>query len=73
MKNQDKFVLQSKTVVGLLISIFPIILPLFGISFSEDDAQFVSQSADSAITLIGSAVALYGRVKAESKVRFFKE
>ncbi len=60
----DKFFLKSKTVIGLIISVLPALLPALGLSFSADDGQLVSGSFDSIMQGVGGVVALYGRFAA---------
>jgi len=61
----SKFFLKSKTVLGVLISIAPTVLPLVGIDFNPDDATMFTSTADLVIQAVGAVLALYGRVKAK--------
>lgn len=65
----EKYFLKSKTVIGVILSMLPTLLPVFGVSFSEQDGQFVTSSADAILQGIGAALAIYGRFVAEDKVK----
>lgn len=57
----NKFILKSKTIIGLLVSAIPTLAVLFGINISEDDTVMIAQTADSVIQLMGLVYAAYGR------------
>lgn len=61
---ENKFFLKSKTIIGVILSVLPALLPALGISFSADDAQMVSSNIDAVIQAVGAALALYGRFAA---------
>lgn len=61
----EKFILKSKTVVGALAALLTVVLPFFGLSFSEQDQQLFSTATDQAIVLAGTVLSIYGRVKAK--------
>lgn len=64
----SKFVLKSKTILGVLLSILPQLAVTFGFTFTENDAVMLSESTDSLIQIMGAALAIYGRFKVEGKV-----
>ena len=64
----DKFFLKSKTILGVILTILPTLLPWFGISFGPDDTQLVNEAFDSTITAVGAVLAVYGRVKAKGAI-----
>lgn len=66
MNPETKSILASKTLWGVLIAALPTVLGLFGLHVT-DAAQFTAdagQIVDQVITLAGSVLAVYGRVKA---------
>jgi len=63
-----KWFLKSKTVLGVILSVLPTLLPLFGVSFSVEDGQLLTASSDSLIQFAGAMLALYGRFKASDVV-----
>ena len=60
----DKFFLKSKTILGIIISIMPALLPEVGVSFSEADGQLITSTWDSIIQSVGAVLAVYGRFDA---------
>ena len=66
--DSPKWFLKSKTIIGLVISVLPALLPALGISFSVDDSQLVSGTLDGVIQGIGGVLALYGRFVAKAPV-----
>lgn len=64
----DKFFLKSKTIIGVIVSILPALLPELGISFSVEDGQLINNSVDAVIQGIGAVLAVYGRFVAADGV-----
>lgn len=67
---ETKSFLTSKTLWGVLIAALPTIAGLFGYHVT-DAAAFASgaqESVDGLLTLIGSALAIWGRVTATAKL-----
>jgi uncharacterized membrane protein (DUF441 family) len=60
----DKFFLKSKTIIGIIVSILPALLPQVGVSFSEADGQLINTTVDQVIQGIGAVLAFYGRFAA---------
>ena len=60
----DKFFLKSKTIIGLILSVLPALLPALGISFGADDVDLVNSTVDALIQGFGAIMAVYGRFKA---------
>lgn len=70
-----KSLFQSKTIIGVVIAALPAVAGLLGYKVS-DVAAFTSGAEEAVaaiITLVGSAVAIYGRLKATSKLVVKKE
>lgn len=70
MNNETKSLLQSKTLWGVIVAALPALAGLFGYQVS-DVAAFTAGSEEAIsglITLVGSALAVYGRVKATAKL-----
>lgn len=70
MNTETKSLFASKTIIGVVIAALPTILGLFGFQVS-DVAAFTAGSEDavnSVMTLVGSALAVYGRAKATAKL-----
>lgn len=65
---EPKWFLQSKTILGLIVSILPALLPAVGVSFSGDDVGLVNGLVDSLMTFGGALFAAYGRWVAKSPV-----
>lgn len=61
---ENKFFLKSKTIIGVILSALPALLPALGITFSADDAQLVSSGVDALIQAVGAILAVYGRFAA---------
>lgn len=60
----DKFFLKSKTILGVILSVLPTLLPALGINFGADDAQMINATLDSLVQAAGALLAVYGRFKA---------
>lgn len=60
-----KFILLSRTILGIIVAALPILLPQLGISFSEEDGKFITDAADSIVTSAGLVVAAIGRFMAK--------
>ena len=68
--NETKNILASKTLWGVVIAALPTVLGFFNLHVS-DVAAFsagASELVDSALTLAGSALAIYGRFKATAEL-----
>ncbi|KKM75467.1 hypothetical protein LCGC14_1389890 [marine sediment metagenome] len=64
----NKWFVKSKTILGIILSVLPTILPAFGVSFGADDAQLINGFVDASIQLVGAALAIYGRWVATQSV-----
>ena len=62
---ETKWFLKSKTIIGVVISIIPALLPALGVHFTADDASFVSTNVDHIIQGVGAVLAIYGRFVAK--------
>jgi len=57
----DKFFLQSKTVIGILLTAFVGLAPMIGLNLTADDTALVSSVVDKALEVVGLVLAMYGR------------
>jgi len=70
MNPEIKSLFASKTLWGVVIAALPTVLALFGYKVA-DVAAFTAgadQLVDGIITLVGSALAIYGRLKATASL-----
>jgi len=67
---ESKFVLQSKTVIGLILSTLVLWAPQVGIDFDQEDATFLSENWNEILATGFGAYAAWGRIVAQTKVRF---
>jgi len=65
---EPKWFLQSKTVLGVVVSMLPALAPVFGLSFGADDTALFGGLVDGFIQFGGALFALYGRWVAKSPV-----
>lgn len=63
-----KFFLKSKTILGVIISTLPTLLPIAGVSFSPEDGQLLMGGLDYIVQAAGALMAIYGRFTATDKV-----
>lgn len=66
----QKFILKSKTVWGVIIMAAPQLAPLAGIAFGMQDAAELNETVTGIATGVGALLALYGRVKAQQTISF---
>jgi len=64
----NKFFLKSKTIIGVVVTILPTLLPILGVSFSTEDAQLISSMGDAVIQAFGAILAVYGRFVAKNDI-----
>lgn len=62
--NQPKWALTSKTIAGAVIALLVTLLPMFGLTFTADDAALFNTTVDQALQVAGSILAIYGRFTA---------
>ena len=70
MNEDTKSILASKTLWGVLIAALPTVAKLFGYEIA-DISSFTSganEAVDGIIALVGSAIAVYGRLTATAKL-----
>ena len=60
----NKFFLKSKTIIGVIVSILPVLLPELGVSFSAEDGQLINRFVDLVVQTAGAGMAVYGRFDA---------
>ncbi len=68
----EKFFLQSRTIIAAILMLVVQLGPLIGVSFGADDAAVVTEQIDAIITSALALIAMWGRVKAESTLVLFK-
>jgi hypothetical protein len=66
----SKFVLQSKTILSLILATLALWAPAVGIDFTEADKTFVEEAWNEILATGFTAFAAYGRIVANTKVRF---
>lgn len=64
---EPKWFLKSKTILGLVVSILPTLLPAVGVSMQEGDTALISNTYDAIIQLAGVIIAVYGRFATAGK------
>jgi hypothetical protein len=67
----EKFFLKSHTVISILLGAVVNLAPELNWSFSAEDGQFISETIDAAMNVVLTAYGLWGRARAEAKLRFF--
>lgn len=63
-----KWVVKSKTFLGLAVVTAAQFAPVFGLSFNADDGNAIVSAFDQIITAAGILLALYGRFEAKTGV-----
>ena len=66
--NKEKFILKSKTCQGLVVMALPMLASLIGFQWAGEDNESVNQTIDAALTFVGLAWGLYGRLTAKAVV-----
>jgi protein-S-isoprenylcysteine O-methyltransferase Ste14 len=69
--DMQKAAIKSKTILGIVVTAVVALAPELGFSFSESDGEFITQSVDAALEAVGLALATWGRITAEARLRFF--
>lgn len=64
-----KFILKSKTVVGVAIGFVPTLMALIGVDWSAEQTQEIKVLIDAGITLAGAGIAIWGRYSAANDNR----
>lgn len=59
-----KYFLKSKTIIGVIMSVLPALLPALGITFGADDISLINSAVDAVIQSAGALLAVYGRFAA---------
>ena len=67
---ESKIVTKSKTIIGIALATLVMWAPQIGLDFTQEDANFITENIDKLLATAFSAFAVYGRVVAETKVRF---
>lgn len=64
--NESKSLFASKTLWGVVIAALPSLAKLFGYDIADvaGFTQGANEAVDGIVTLVGSALAVYGRLKA---------
>ena len=63
-----KNIFASKSIWGGLIAILGVVAPMLGFSFSTEDGQTVMGLVEQVTVIVGTVLALYGRVTATKKI-----
>lgn len=63
-----KSFLESKTIIGVFISLLPTIGALFGVEITVGDVERGAEGVDHILQGIGALLAIYGRVTAKTQV-----
>lgn len=64
----DKFFLQSKTILGAIVTILPVLSSLFGFHFTGDEGAMISGAWDNIIQAVGAILVVWGRVTAKDSI-----
>lgn len=64
----EKFALTSKTVLGALLAFVVSVGSLIGVAINEDQAATITENWEAIVTAVGSLIAIYGRIVADSKI-----
>ena len=64
-----KIFYKSKTLIGVVVAVLPQLLPVFGLSFSADDAVLINGTVDAVISAVGGLFAVYGRFVVSESLR----
>ena len=67
---ESKLVVQSKTIIGIVLATLVLWAPQVGIDFTQEDSNFLMENLDKALATFFTAFAAYGRIVADTKVRF---
>jgi hypothetical protein len=59
-----KSMFASLTIQGIVIAAIPHLLKVFGVDLGADAAGLISNVADAGFALVGSVMAIYGRIRA---------
>jgi len=66
----EKYWLQSRTVISLILATLAMWSPSLGLDFTAEDGDFVMQHLNELAASVFALFALFGRAKAETKLRF---
>jgi hypothetical protein len=55
-----------KTFLGAFITLLPVVARSFGFEFTESFGQEFPLALDEIVTLVGAAIVIYGRLKAQT-------
>lgn len=66
----SKHIMKSKTVLAALAATLVVWAPQFGLDFSQEDANFVTENYEKILASLAGVFAVFGRIKADTKVRF---
>ena len=65
---ESKWVVQSRTILGIVTMLMVTFAPMLGLSFSETDVGFINQQFDAVLIGLGGVLGIYGRLKAVTAV-----
>ena len=66
----SKLILKSKTIIGIVLASIVMWAPQVGFDFSQEDSNFVMENLNELIATAFALFAGYGRMVAETKLRF---
>jgi len=67
---ESKLIIKSKTVLGLILATVVMWAGQFGFDFSQADSNFIMSNLNEVVATGGLVFALYGRMVADTKLRF---
>lgn len=67
---ESKFVMKSKTIIGIVLATVVLWAPQVGIDFTEEDRTFLMENWNELLATGFGAYAAWGRIVARTKVRF---
>ena len=70
MMIDEKFILKSKTVWGIIITVLPQLALLFGVDFTADDAKELNDLALELVSVGGLILTAVGRFTAKNGLTF---
>ena len=66
---QQKFFLNSLTIIATILGMLVQVAPFLGVNFTENDAAIINEFADTSVTFILFVIAAIGRWRATTELR----
>jgi hypothetical protein len=60
----SKSIFKSLGIQGIVVALIPTLLKLFGVDLGADSAGLISNFVELGFEFVGSAMAIYGRIRA---------